>query len=80
MDILITENGLANLRDFMPRECAQVMTNNSAHASYRDELNDYFSNACKMGGQTPPLLQEALSWHARFKENGTMLKTNSCVV
>lgn len=80
IDIFVTENGLADLRGLAPRERAKVMINNCAHASYRDELNDYFSNACKMGGQTPHLLREALSWHARFKENGTMLRTNSCVV
>jgi acyl-CoA hydrolase len=60
-DIFITENGLANLRGLAPRERAKVMINNCAHASYRDEGNDYFFNACKMGGQTPHLLQEALS-------------------
>ncbi|WP_291921993.1 succinate CoA transferase [Chitinophaga sp.] len=72
VDIFVTENGLADLRGLAPRERAKVLINNCAHASYRDELNDYFSNACKAGGQTPHLLQEALSWHARFKENGTM--------
>lgn len=80
VDIFVTENGLADLRGLAPRERAKVMINNCVHASYRDEENDYFSNACKMGGQTPHLLQEALSWHARFKENGTMLRTDSCVV
>lgn len=75
VDIFVTENGIADLRGLAPRERARLIINNCAHASYRDELNDYFTNACKKGGQTPHLLQEALSWHARFKENGTMLRT-----
>ncbi|RFS26524.1 succinate CoA transferase [Chitinophaga silvatica] len=76
VDIFVTENGLADLRGLAPREKARLIINNCAHVSYRDELNEYFNNACKAGGQTPHLLQEALSWHTRLKENGTMLKTN----
>jgi succinyl-CoA:acetate CoA-transferase len=75
VDIIVTENGLADLRGLAPRERARLITANCAHVSYRDELNDYFSDACKMGGHTPHLLQEALSWHTRFKENGNMLRT-----
>ncbi|MCW3466765.1 succinate CoA transferase [Chitinophaga nivalis] len=75
VDIIVTENGLADLRGLAPRERAKLIIANCAHASYRDELNDYFSNACKTGGHTPHRLQEALSWHTRFKDNGTMLRT-----
>ncbi|WP_212003521.1 succinate CoA transferase [Chitinophaga sp. HK235] len=75
VDIIVTENGLADLRGLAPRERARLIISNCAHASYKDELNNYFTEACKRGGQTPHLLQEALSWHSRFNENGTMLKT-----
>ncbi|SKA31444.1 succinyl-CoA:acetate CoA-transferase [Chitinophaga eiseniae] len=75
VDIIVTENGLADLRGLAPRERARLIISKCAHASYKDELNNYFTNACSRGGHTPHLLQEALSWHSRFIENGTMLKT-----
>lgn len=75
VDIIVTENGLADLRGLAPRERARLIISKCAHASYQDELNNYFTNACNRGGHTPHLLQEALSWHSRFNENGTMLRT-----
>ncbi|NLR62815.1 succinate CoA transferase [Chitinophaga varians] len=75
VDIIVTENGLADLRGLAPRERAGLIISKCAHASYKDELNNYFTNACSHGGHTPHLLQEALSWHSRFNENGTMLRT-----
>ncbi|MEJ2899119.1 acetyl-CoA hydrolase/transferase family protein [Acinetobacter sp. NS-4] len=75
VDILVTENGLADLRGLAPRERARKIIDLCAHPDYRDELNDYFERACQRGGQTPHLLEEALSWHATFEETGNMHKT-----
>jgi succinyl-CoA:acetate CoA-transferase len=37
-------------------------------------LSDYFERACRgsYGKHTPHLLPEALSWHQRFIETGSM--------
>ena len=75
IDVLVTENGLADLRGLAPRERARKIIDLCAHPNYRDELNDYFERACQRGGQTPHLLEEALSWHAKFEETGNMHKT-----
>lgn len=75
IDVLVTENGLADLRGLAPRERARKIIDLCAHPDYRDELNDYFERACQRGGQTPHLLEEALSWHAKFEETGNMHKT-----
>ncbi len=72
VDILVTEQGLADLRGLAPRERARKIIDICAHPDYRDALNDYYDRACQQGGQTPHLLREALSWHARFEELGTM--------
>jgi succinyl-CoA:acetate CoA-transferase len=72
VDILVTEQGLADLRGLAPRERARVIIDNCAHPDYRDQLNDYFERACKRGGHTPHLLEEAFSWHMRRRENGSM--------
>lgn len=72
IDVLVTEQGLADLRGLAPRERALKIIQCCAHPSYRNELTDYFERACVLGGQTPHLLREALSWHAQFEETGTM--------
>ena len=39
-------------------------------------LQDYFDRACKATGNahTPHIMEEALSWHARFLQTGSMKK------
>ena len=66
--VLVTEQGLADLRGKSPRERARLIIENCAHPDYRDQLRDYFDRAEKSGGglHTPHLLTEALSWHQRF--------------
>ena len=73
VDILVTEHGLADLRDLAPRERAIRVIENCAHPDYRDALKDYFERACRVGGQTPHILREALSWHINLDEQGKML-------
>ncbi len=72
--VLVTEQGLADLRGKSPRERARLIIENCAHPDYRDQLRDYFDRAEKSGGglHTPHLLTEALSWHQRFVETGDM--------
>ena len=72
VDIIVTEQGLADLRGLAPRQRARKIIDNCVHPYYREQLNDYFERACLNGGQTPHLLKEAFSWHTRFKETGTM--------
>lgn len=72
-NILITEQGIADLRGLSPRERAKSIINNCAHPDYRPMLWDYFNRACKRNGNSPHLLEEALSWHVRSETTGTML-------
>lgn len=74
VDILVTEQGLADLRGLAPRERARVIIDKCVHPMYKDALNEYFEAACKRGGQTPHILEEALSWHVRYAKEGTMLQ------
>ncbi|WP_349571901.1 acetyl-CoA hydrolase/transferase family protein [Azotobacter salinestris] len=74
VDILVTEQGLADLRGLAPRERARAIIDNCVHPDYRAALEDYFARACARGGQTPHLLGEALSWHLNLEERGHMLK------
>lgn len=72
--ILITEQGLADLRGHSPKQRAQLVIDNCAHPDYKALLQDYFDRACSQsyGKHTPHLLGEALSWHQRFEQTGDM--------
>jgi succinyl-CoA:acetate CoA-transferase len=73
VEILVTEQGLADLRGLAPRERAEIIIEKCAHPSFQPALRDYYEAALKGGGQTPHVLEKALSWHARYKETGSML-------
>jgi len=72
--IIVTEQGLADLRGLSPRQRAHEIINNCAHPDFRPALLDYFERAVHSGrGQhTPHLLEEALSWHVRYEHEGHM--------
>lgn len=72
VDILVTEQGLADLRGLAPRERAKLIIANCAHPEYKEELTDYFQRACLRGGQTPHVLEEAFSFYTRLAETGNM--------
>jgi succinyl-CoA:acetate CoA-transferase len=72
VDVLVTEWGLADLRGLAPRERAPRIIEHCAHPEYRPQLRAYFEQALLRGGQTPHVLEQALSWHARYREQGDM--------
>ncbi|MBB3104905.1 succinyl-CoA:acetate CoA-transferase [Azomonas macrocytogenes] len=73
VDILVTEQGLADLRGLAPRERARVVIDNCVHPDYRSALNAYFEAACARGGHTPHLIERALEWHINLARHGQML-------
>ncbi|WP_292050739.1 MULTISPECIES: acetyl-CoA hydrolase/transferase family protein [unclassified Brevundimonas] len=75
VQVIVTEQGLADLRGLSPKQRAKVIINNCAHPMYRDMLQDYYDRALtsSYGLQSPHMLTEALSWHQRFIETGSML-------
>ena len=75
VQVLVSEQGLADLRGLSPKQRAKVIIENCAHPDYRPGLADYFrrAQAGSYGGHSPSLLNEALSWHQRFVETGSML-------
>lgn len=72
VDVIVTEQGLADLRGLAPRQRAQVIIDQCVHPDYRAQLQDYFDRALERGGQTPHILEKAFSWHSRLRETGTM--------
>jgi succinyl-CoA:acetate CoA-transferase len=75
VQVLVTEQGLADLRGLSPKQRAVTIIENCAHPDYRPALSDYFRRARdhSYGQQSPSLPGEALSWHQRFIDSGSML-------
>ena len=76
VDVFVTERGIADVRGLSPKQRAQVIIDKCAHPTYQPMLQDYFDRACKATGNahTPHIMEEALSWHARFLQTGSMKK------
>lgn len=77
--VVVTDQGLADLRGLPPRKRARKIIDHCAHPDYRDALDDYFERAVAgaPGKHTPHLLDEALSWHAAFLRDGAMPRRRS---
>jgi succinyl-CoA:acetate CoA-transferase len=71
--VIVTEQGLADLRGKAPRRRAQHIIDTCAHPRYRPALQDYFDrDGPAPGRHTPHLLEEALAWHVGYLRTGTM--------
>jgi len=72
--VIVTEQGLADLRGLAPQQRARRIIDQCAHPDYRPLLTDYLerARAGASGKHTPHLLREALSWHQRLLDTGTM--------
>ncbi|KXN81006.1 Acetyl-CoA hydrolase [Leucoagaricus sp. SymC.cos] len=77
LDIIVTEQGLADLRGLAPRERAPVIIEKCAHPDYKDMLREYYDRAlheclARGMGHEPHMLRNALKMHVNFLEKGTM--------
>ena len=76
VDVLVTEQGCADLRGRSPKERARLIIENCAHPDYRAQLRAYFDEACAVthGAQTPHMLDKAFSFHEDLARKGSMLE------
>lgn len=76
VDVIVTEQGIADLRGLAPKERVALIIENCAHPDFKEQLWDYFNRAVEATGnaQTPHILEEALSWHVNLAKNKTMKK------
>ena len=72
VDVLVTEQGLADLRGLAPRERARLIIENCVHPEYKDMARDYLTEATARGGHTPHMLERAFEWHLAFQRDGSM--------
>jgi acetyl-CoA hydrolase len=74
VQIIVTEQGVADLRGKGPAERARLIVNNCAHPDFRDELHGYFD--LTKDGHTPQTLGSAFGMHQKFLETGDMRGVN----
>ena len=74
VDVIITEQGIADLRGLAPRERALEIINNCVHPDYKPVLLDYYNRAVEATkhAHTPHIIKEALSFHEKFIETKSM--------
>lgn len=74
VQVIVTEQGLADLRGLSPKQRALQVIEKCAHPDYRSALCDYYQRSLRLspGKQTPHLLEESFSWHLRYLQTGHM--------
>ena len=74
VQVVVTEQGLADLRGLSPRQRARLIIEKCANPDYKPLL-DYLARAERLsyGKHTPHLLTESLGWHNRYLRCGQML-------
>src|SRR5580765_1518643 len=74
VQVLVTEQGLADLRGLSTKERAKLVIEKCASPEYKALLKEYLSRAESLsyGKHTPHLLTESLGWHSRYLRTGNM--------
>jgi succinyl-CoA:acetate CoA-transferase len=62
IDVVITEQGIADLRGRAPTERAERIIDECAHPSFRSRLHEYIDAAAERGGHIPHDFQRAVDW------------------
>jgi acetyl-CoA hydrolase len=77
LDVLVTEQGLADLRGLAPKDRAKVIIEKCSHPDYKPILQDYLAMASKEClakgiGHEPQLFDRAFKMQQNLATNGTM--------
>jgi propionyl-CoA:succinyl-CoA transferase len=70
VQVVVTEQGVADLRGKTPHERAQLIVDRCAHPDYREILHGYFDRV--VDGQTPQTLSAAFGMHEHLLATGSM--------
>ena len=71
VQIVVTEQGVADLRGKDPLERAKLIIDNCAHPDYKEQLRDYL-RLVKPSSHEPMSLSLGLAMHRQFERNGDM--------
>ena len=70
VQIVVTEQGVADLRGLAPHERARLIIDRCAHPDFREQLYGYLNLVGN--GHTPLSLSRAFAMHVQFKRTGDM--------
>jgi acetyl-CoA hydrolase len=81
LDVVVTEQGLADVRGMDPKTRAKYIIEKCAHPAYKDQLNEYLNIATadcirRKVGHEPQLWDRAFKMHLNLEKNGTMKLKN----
>ncbi|MEG0559552.1 MAG: succinate CoA transferase [Muribaculaceae bacterium] len=74
VNVLITDQGIADMRGKDPVQRAEAIIENCVHPMYKQLLWDYLK--ISKGGQTPHTLKAAFAFHEEFLSSGNMANTD----
>ncbi|EAX92244.1 hypothetical protein TVAG_164890 [Trichomonas vaginalis G3] len=77
LDVIVTEQGLADLRGLAPVERARLMIEKTVHPDYKDQMREYLNLAIqatqpKGAGHEPQILSKVFKMQENLKKKGTM--------
>ncbi|CDS02617.1 hypothetical protein LRAMOSA00022 [Lichtheimia ramosa] len=77
LDVVVTEQGLADVRGLCPRDRAQVIIDKCAHPDYKPLLQEYLDSSTKTcmaagRGHEPHDLERCFKMHTNLLKHGTM--------
>ncbi len=74
VDVVVTENGVADLRGLDEGERADMIIAQCTEGEYQEQLTGYLHEARgKCGGHHPQHPEAAFAWYRRLRESGSML-------
>jgi succinate CoA transferase len=73
VQVVVTENGVADLRGKTPNERARLIIEKCAHPQFHQLLMHYYEMSKQ--GQTPQTLSRAFAFHEQFLRTGDMRQT-----
>lgn len=73
--VIVTEQGVADLRGKSPSQRARLIIENCAHPDYKQLLWDYLKLSEGRGFHTPHSLRNAFQMHLAYEETGDMRNT-----
>jgi succinate CoA transferase len=70
VQVVVTENGVADLRGLAPQDRARLIIEKCAHPDFREQLFGYLNLVGD--GHTPQSLSRAFAMHVQFRKTGDM--------
>jgi acetyl-CoA hydrolase/succinyl-CoA:acetate CoA-transferase len=74
--VLVSEQGLADIRGLAPKKRAELIIEKCVHPSYKEQMRDYYREALATAKtkHTPHQFDKVFDWHLHYMKTGSMKK------